>query len=213
MTIEEDSAARPRPPRTRRKEARPGEIIDAAVALFAERGYGATRLEDVARRAGVAKGTLFVYFPTKEALFRAVARSILSANLNGIAHAATDPERSFSELVPTLLAQAAANGEGQLPVIMRLLIAESRTFPDLARVWHDEVVSKVLALVTGAIERAQARGEVRAGDPRLHAFSILGPMLAGMLYRQIFAGIDETPPDLRALAALHGETLVNKLKP
>ena len=213
MTIEEDSAALPRPPRARRKEARPGEIIDAAVALFAERGYGATRLEDVARRAGVAKGTLFVYFPTKEALFRAVARSILSTNLNGIAHVATDPERSFSELIPTLLAQAAANGEGQPPVIMRLLIAESRTFPDLARVWHDEVVSKVLALVTGAIERAQARGEVRAGDPRLHAFSILGPMLAGMLYRQIFAGIDETPPDLRALAALHGETLVNKLKP
>lgn len=212
MTLGKESPPTSRPPRARRKEARPGEIIDAAIALFAEHGYGATRLEDVARRAGMAKGTLFVYFPTKQALFRAVAQSILTTNLDGIAHVAADPERPLSDLIPVLLAQVAANGEGRLAPIMRLLITEARSFPDLARVWHDEVVSKVLALVTAAIERAQARGEIRAGDPRLHAFSIIGPMLAATLYRQIFGQADPLPPNLRALASQHAATVIAGLR-
>lgn len=213
MTSKVSPGTSPAParPRVRRKEARPGEIIDAAIALFAERGYGATRLEEVARRAGVAKGTLFVYFPTKEALFRAVARTILTTNLDRLTHVTTNLDRPLAELVPALLALVAANGEGRIPLIMRLLIAESRTFPDLARVWHDEVVSKVLALITSAIERAQARGEIVAGDARLHAFSIIGPMLAATLYRQVFGDADSTPPDLHALARQHATTVLNGL--
>jgi len=204
-----DTAKPPR--RQRRKEARPSEIIEAAIAIFAERGFGAARLEDVARRAGVAKGTVFVYFPTKDDLFRAVAQTVLTTHLERLHGAAADLDRPIAELVPMLLAQAAAViGEGRLPAMMRLLVAESRQFPDLARVWHDEVVSKVLGMLTLAIERAQARGEIKPGNARLYAFSIIGPMLASALFREVFR--DTAPlPDLRELADQHARTVLDGL--
>ena len=195
--------------RRRRKDARPSEIIEAAIAIFAERGFGSARLEDVARRAGVAKGTVFVYFPTKDDLFRAVAQTVLTSHLERLHSAAADLDRPIGELVPMLLAQAASViGEGRLPAMMRLLVAESRQFPDLARVWHDEVVSKVLGMLTLAIERAQARGEIRRGDACLYAFSIMGPMLASALFREVFR--DTAPlPDLRDLAEQHARTILD----
>lgn len=201
-----------RPRRQRRKEARPNEIIEAALELFAERGFGATRIEDVAKRAGVAKGTLFVYFATKEDLFRAVARRVLATNLDPLLQAVAAIDRPLADLIPMLLAQAAQLAETRVPAIIRLLISEARAFPDLAQVWHDEVVSRVLETVTGLIERAQSRGEIRVGDPRLHAFSIIGPMLAGMLFREVFAGASASLPDLRALAVQHAKTVVDGLQ-
>ena len=197
--------------RQRRKDARPREIIDAAIEVFGERGFGKARLEDVARRAGVAKGTVFVYFATKEDLFRAVAKTVLAAHLRRLQSATADLDRPLAETVPALLTQAARIiGEGRLPAMMRLLIAESRTFPDLARVWHDEVVSKVLGLIREAIERAQARGEIRPGDAQLQAISIMGPMLAAALFREVFR--DTAPlPDLQELAAQHARTILQGL--
>jgi AcrR family transcriptional regulator len=194
--------------RQRRKDARPSEIIAAAIDVFAEHGFMAARLEEVARRAGVAKGTVFVYFPTKQDLFRAVARSVLSTSLSSLRN--SDPELaiSLSELVPSLLVQAARTGESRVAAVIRMLLAEARTFPDLAQVWHDEVVAKVLGTLTSAIARAQERGEVRAGDPRLHAFSIIGPMLAGTIFRQVFQETGAKLPDLRRLAVQHGRTVL-----
>jgi len=210
MTKEASDPVKP-PRRQRRKDARPSEIIEAAIAIFAERGFGAARLEDVARRAGVAKGTVFVYFPTKDDLFRAVAQTVLTSHLERLQGAAADLDRPIAELVPMLLMQAAAViGEGRLPAMMRLLVSESRQFPDLARVWHDEVVSKVLGLLTMAIERAQARGEIKSGNARLYAFSIIGPMLASALFREVFR--DTAPlPDLRELAEQHARTILDGL--
>jgi len=210
MTKEASDPVKP-PRRQRRKDARPSEIIEAAIAIFAERGFGAARLEDVARRAGVAKGTVFVYFPTKDDLFRAVAQTVLTSHLERLQGAAADLDRPIAELVPMLLMQAAAViGEGRLPAMMRLLVSESRQFPDLARVWHDEVVSKVLGLLTMAIERAQARGEIKPGNARLYAFSIIGPMLASALFREVFR--DTAPlPDLRELAEQHARTILDGL--
>jgi AcrR family transcriptional regulator len=210
----------PRPPaepgkaprrRERRKDARPGEIVDAALRLFGERGYGATRIEDVARLAGVAKGTVLVYFASKEDLFRAVARAVLATHLGHLDHIALDPDRRLAETVPLLLARAARAGQGGLPPVARLIVAEARAFPDLARVWHDEVASKVLGALTAAIERAQARGEVRPGDARLHAFSIIGPMMAAMLFREVFGPTGAPVPDLEQLALEHARTAIRGL--
>ncbi|HEY4212520.1 MAG TPA: TetR/AcrR family transcriptional regulator [Steroidobacteraceae bacterium] len=197
--------------RQRRKDARPSEIVAAAMAVFAERGFGAAKLEEVARRAGVAKGTVFVYFPTKEDLFRAVAQSVLNTHMSRLEAAARGPDRPLSELIPALLGRAAVAAETQLPAVIRLLIAESRTFPDLARVWHDEVIGKVLHLVTSAIKRAQARGEIQSGNPTLYAFSIMGPMLAGVIFREVFRETGAELPDLKRLAAQHAKTIVKGL--
>lgn len=199
------------PVRRRRKEARPDEIIAAATAVFIERGYGAARMEEIATRAQVSKGTLFVYFETKEALFRAVARAALASNLSRLHQLAADPALPLEELIPGLLKTAAGAAETEVVAIARLLVAEARFFPDLPRAWHDEVVSKVLGLLTHAIGAAQDRGEVRSGDPRLLAFSILGPMLAGVLFRDVFAATDAELPDLRALAEQHASVVLHGL--
>jgi AcrR family transcriptional regulator len=214
MARTETTPAKPLPERAlrrRRKEARPDEIIDAALALFSEQGFAATKLEDVARRAGVSKGTLFVYFASKDELFRAVARRVLATHLDRLQTASADLDRPLAELVPALLAQVARFGQTGLPGMARLLLGESRKFPDLARVWHEEVASKVLGLLTAAIARAQARGEVRPGDPALHAFSILGPMMAATLFREVFKETRGTLPDLDKLAAQHGEAVLQGL--
>jgi AcrR family transcriptional regulator len=207
-----DMTAGEKPRRQRRKQARPGEIIDAAMDVFAEKGFAATKLEEVARRAGVAKGTLYLYFETKDDLFRAVARAAIASNLEAIERAATAFDGSLADLVPLLLARAASGmGDNRIPAIARMVIAEARSFPDLARIWHDDVASKVLGLVTCIVARAQARGEVAEGDPRLHAFSILGPMLAALLFHQVFGGVGAPLPDLGALATQHANTVLRGL--
>jgi AcrR family transcriptional regulator len=194
--------------RRRRKDARPGEIVAAALEVFADKGFGAARLEEVARLAGVAKGTVFVYFPTKQDLFRAVAKTVVSANFDRFTDAA---DRPLSELVPELLAQAARLEESRAPALVRLLIAESRSFPDIAQVWHDEVVAKMVGLLAGAIERAQAADEVRAGDARLYVFSIIGPMLAASIFREVFSETGAELPSLADLASQHAATILRGL--
>ena len=89
------------------------------------------------------------------------------------------------QLVPTLLPAMAAMIEGsRIPSIVRMVIAESGNFPDLARIWHDDLLAPAIASLASVIARAQGRGEIRPGDPRLYVISLIGPMLATLLYRQ-----------------------------
>jgi AcrR family transcriptional regulator len=191
------------PPRwRRRKDARPGEILQAALSVFAERGFAAAKLTEVARRAGVSKAALYLYFETKEDLFRAVARTLVAPNLAAMAAALEASEAPFAELAPALLSGAAALlADGRAISIARMVISESGNFPDLAHIWREDVVEQVLTLVAGLIARAQARGEVVAGDPRLFAFSLMGPLVMGGLFRAVFG--ETGAPDLPALAAQH----------
>lgn len=202
-----------KPKWNRRKEARPSEIVEAALELFIENGFAATKLTDVAKRAGVAKGTLYLYFDTKEALFRAAVRHAMTENLGAVEQAAKISDGSLAVLVPKLLQQAATSIAGsRVPSIVRLVLADGRAFPDLAAIWHEEVVSRVLGLLTSIIAAGQARGEVRAGDPKLHALSIVGPMITGILYQEVFGDIDKAGPNLEALALQHAETVLRGLR-
>jgi AcrR family transcriptional regulator len=196
------------PPRwRRRKQARPAEIAEAALAVFAERGFAAARLEDIAARAGVLKAALYLYFPTKQDLFRAVVAEAVAPNLDVVAAAADAYEGSFAELARTLLpALAAVAGRAPMGGVVKMVIGESRNFPELARVWHDDLVGKALAAVAGAIERAQARGEVRAGDPRAYAVGLIAPLMLAVLWRETFTPVGAPPFDLEALARQHAET-------
>lgn len=209
--VAEEAMTAETPKWNRRKDARPTEIIGAAMTLFAETGFANTKLEDVARRAGVVKGTLYRYFDTKEALFRAVVRHLLTNHLHDVEKAALAFEGSLAEFVPMLLKRAAQRlGDERLPGLARMVLAESRTFPDLAAVWHDELATRMLNLIAGVIAKAQKRGEVRTGDPRLYAFSVLGPMAMAILYREVF-GSGPMAPDLDKLANQHAETILRGL--
>jgi AcrR family transcriptional regulator len=194
----------------RRKDARPGEILEAALSVFAEKGFAAAKLTEIARRAGVSKAALYLYFETKEELFRAVARGLVAPNLTAMAAALETSEAPFATLAPALLSGAAGLlAEGRAVSIARMVIAESGNFPDLARIWREDVVEQVLALVAGLIDRAQARGEVVAGDPRLYAFSLMGPLVMGGLFHAVFG--EAGAPDLPALAAQHARAALGGL--
>ncbi|MYM74069.1 TetR family transcriptional regulator [Duganella sp. FT134W] len=204
------------PLRRRRKDDRPAEIIDAALGEFVMNGFAATKLSDVAQRAGVVKGTLYRYFETKEALFRAVVRHLQAENLAVARQAGFQDMIPFAQAVPTMLTRIARTvGTSQIPAIVRMVLAESRSFPDLASIWHDEVVAPMLEVLTAIISGAQARGEVAPGDPRLHAMSLIGPMLMGTLYLEVFRGSSNNWLDLEDLAQQHAITVLKgmELKP
>lgn len=197
-----------KPKWSRRKEARPGEIIEAALDVFAESGFAATKLGDVAKRAGVVKGTLYRYFDTKEDLFRAVVQHAISRNLQNIDDVSTGYSGGLRELIPLMLSAAGRMGDSRIPALAVLVISESRNFPDLATIWHDNVAGHVMKLMTGFISDAQKRGEVRPGDPTLYAYSVMGPMIAGSLFHEMFGLLSPHAPDLRLLAEQHGETVI-----
>jgi AcrR family transcriptional regulator len=196
----------------RRAEDRPREICAAALEVFAEKGFAAARLDEIARRAGVSKGTLYLYFKDKEDLFRAVVRSAIAPNIEAVTATISSSDAPFPDVVRMFLA-AFAEREARLPIgaVAKMVVGESRNFPELARVWHDEVASKAIGAIATFIERAQQRGEVRAGDPRLHAFSLMGPMVLGALWRATLVPAGGQPLDIAALARQHAETALNGL--
>lgn len=202
----------PQPKWQRRSEDRPREICAAALDVFAEKGFAAARLEEIARRAGVSKGTLYLYFKNKEDLFRAVVRDAVAPNVEAITAAISTLEAPFADVVRMFLA-GFADREARLPVgaVAKMVIGESRNFPELARVWHDEVASKAIGALASFVERAQQRGEVRAGDPRLYAFSLMGPMVLGALWRATLVPAGGDPLDLIALARQHADAVLNGL--
>lgn len=196
----------------RRKDARPAEIVSAALEVFAEKGFAAARLEDIAARAGVSKGALYLYFETKQHLFEAVVREAVLPNIEAIEQAAKSVDIPFAMLARMLVTRVAEfAGVSPLGSVVKMVIAESGNFPDLARVWHDQVVSRALGVMTGVIARAQERGEVRPGDPRYHAFSVVGPMLMGVIWREVLQPAGGAPVDLKVLAAQHIETALGGL--
>lgn len=196
----------------RRAEDRPREICAAALEVFAEKGFAAARLEEIAKRAGVSKGTLYLYFQDKEDLFRAVVRDTVAPNIDAVRQAVAAADVPFAQLVSLFLARF-AEVTARVPVgaVAKMVIGESRNFPELAKVWHDQVASGAIAMLSDIIGSAQAKGDVRPGDPRLFAFTLMGPMLMGLLWRETLQPVGGAPLDLEALAAQHGEAVLKGL--
>lgn len=196
----------------RRAEDRPREICSAALEVFAEKGFAAAKLDEIARRAGVSKGTLYLYFKDKEQLFRAVVRNSIAPNVETIISALASVDRPFEEIVPAFFAAFAQN-IGRIPVgaVAKMVIGESRNFPELARVWHDEIASKAIGAMARLVAKAQAKREVREGDPRLYAFTLMGPMVLGALWTTTLVPVGGEPLDLPRLAAQHAEAVLHGL--
>src|SRR5881296_558128 len=174
-------ARRPRKARPRwkrRKDARPEEIVSAALEEFVERGFAATRLEDVARRAGVTKGTVYLYFDSKEALFKAVVRqTIVPVIAHGEALA-----QSFTGSARELLERLVREywrlvGETKLAAVPKLMMAEAATFPELTRFYYDEVVARGHRLMAGVIERGIKNGEFRPVNVMVAAKLAMSPLM------------------------------------
>ena len=173
--------------RQRRKEARPQELLDAALALFVEKGFAATRSEQVAQRAGVSKGTLYLYYPSKEELFKAVVRQTLSSLIAEGAEMAEQFEGSSSELLVCLL-QTWWERVGSTPAagIHKVVLAEVGNFPELAQFYTDEVILPADRLFSSCVQRGVERGEFRQMPVHEVAHALMAPMIFMALCRFSF---------------------------
>jgi AcrR family transcriptional regulator len=201
-----------RPRWRRRKEARPDEILAAALASFAERGFAATRLDDVAARAGISKGTLYLYFKGKEELFEAVVRATLVPNIERLEALAATFQGPSAQLLEQLLTTVAAVVESQAGAIPKLVLAEAGNFPDLARFYLDEVVRRGLRLIGTILRRGVQRGEFRPLDVEHASFCVFGPILLAALWKNSLEPYDDAPLDTQALARAHLDLLLRGLE-
>ena len=164
--------------RERRKQARPGELLDAALDLFVEKGYAATRVEEVARRAGVSKGTLFLYFSSKEELFKAVVRENISGRFAEWSEELKTFEGNSEELLRYCMSSWWERiGNTRASGIPKLMMSEAGNFPELVRFFQQEVVQPGNDLIQRILQRGVERGELRAIDPVYGIYSILAPMI------------------------------------
>ncbi len=172
----------------RRKSARPEEILQAALEVFTDRGFAATKLEDVARRAGVTKGTIYLYYESKEALFKALVRETIVpviAKGEALAHSFTGTARDlFEQLVREYFRLV---GDTPLSGIPRLMIAEAGNFPELARFYYEEVVTRGHRLMAGVLERGMKAGEFRRVDVAVATKLAMAPLMHAVVARKAFA--------------------------
>lgn len=172
------------PVRQRRKEARPAELLAAALDHFVERGFAATKLDDVAAQAGVSKGTLYLYFGSKEALFQAVIQQgILPVLDEGDALLAGHEGDARSLLQTMLLRWWQLIGETRLAGIPKLMISEAGNFPEVAQYYYENVILRGRELMRQVLLRGIAAGEFRAVDVDSAIDVIFSPLLMLTIWR------------------------------
>lgn len=170
--------------RERRKQARPGELLVAALDLFVDKGYAATRVEEVAARAGVSKGTLFLYYPSKEDLFKAVVAETISGRIAEWNAEFETFEGPTAEMVRYCLRSWWEHvGATRACGITKLMMSEARNFPELAAFYQREVVRPGQDLIRRILRRGIDRGEFRPIDVDLAVYTVVGPMVYLMLSR------------------------------
>ena len=178
----------------RRKAERPGEIIDAALELFVAKGFMATRLDEVAKMAGVSKGTLYLYFENKEALFKAVVETLVVPEIERTEQQIQAFDGSVSELISQWVKQWWESvGESQLCGLPKLIIAEAGNFPELASFYVEHVIGRVRRVIAQLISRGIEAGEFKPNDPAYAARLLLAPMVFAAIYQHSLLPYDSEP--------------------
>ena len=172
----------------RRKEERPQEITEAAFAAFAEKGYAATRVEEVAKRAGISKGLLYLYFKTKEELFKAVVRSVVMPRVDALETLLDDSDLSAEEFIrgPVLDFMKLIPGS-PVSVVIRLMIAEAPKHPDLVEFYWDNVASRGMGALQQLLERGVKNGEFRRTAVNDLPQLLIAPVMMSVVWGLVFA--------------------------
>lgn len=184
-----------------RKEDRPDEILEAAFAEFADTGFLATRLDDVAARAGVAKGTVYLYYDSKEALFQAAVRSRMLPVVAEIGTLSQQHEGPTVDLLRVVVrAMYGRLSDPTVRTLMRILIADGQRFPELIAFYHREVLSKLTGALRAIVVRGVARGEFRKGALTDLPEILVAPGLMAAIWQMTFA-VEEKIPLERFMSA------------
>lgn len=205
--------ANPRPKmerRLRRKDARPHEILKAALDVFATHGYEATRLEDVAERAGVSKGTIYLYFDSKEELFAEVVRQAILPHfetMEALAVQSGSAEAILRQQLRTIYSKLVSTEVRYIP---RLIIGEGNRFPELTEFYFREIISRCHQTLQAVIRRGVESGEFRASALHWQPQAILSPALSAVIWLLLFDRF--APLDLESYFNTHVELLMYGLK-
>lgn len=175
------------PPRRRRKHARPRELMVAAMALFVEKGFAETRADEIAERAGVSKGTLYLYFDGKEQLFAELVAERFFCVFPFEVHEQSDEGPVRESLRSVVLTWRRALIDGRMGGVVKLVFTEVHHFPVLADFWVHQVMAPTRAVVRQAVERGIANAEIRAVDPDLVMNALVQPLIATCLHRRVIA--------------------------
>lgn len=204
----------PAPKFRRRAEARPDELLDAALAVFTEKGFAGARMEDIAARAGLSKGAVYLYFPSKLALFEALIRRavqpLTDGALTGIAEHAEDP---IEALVAVLRSIGAALSRPGAMAVPKLILREAPAAPEVAAFYRQAVMDRVMPVVIGLLRRGVAEGRIRPVDPELTLRSIMGPVILHLLLDEVFGVRPTEGQDMQALVENHLSILLAGLDP
>ena len=184
-------------PRQRRKAARPQELLEAGLRLFLRKGLAATRIEDVAREAGVSKGTLYLYYPSKDELFKAVVRHYLTEVIVEAGNLADVHDGPSAELLHQLASTWWLRvGSSEASGLVILLMNEAAAFPELAQFYMDEVLAPTHDLLRRVLERGMARGEFRALDITSVVYGMIAPVQFLILHKRCTSVCVATPTPL-----------------
>lgn len=214
MNPAEDPSLAVKPRWERRKEARPAELIAAALELFVEKGYAGTRLEDVAARAGVSKGTLYLYFQNKEDLFKAVVQENIVARISETADQLARFDGSSGDLICYLIngwwrdyGSSAAGGIG------KLVMAESGNFPEIASYFLEEVIDPWHAMLATAVDRGISRGEFRRVETDVFVRVMTASLVMLSLWKRSFGACGTRPIDAELYISTLLDTTLASLRP
>ena len=203
------------PKRERRKEARPGELVTAARDLFVEKGFAATRADEVAARAGVSKGTLFLYFQSKEDLFKAV----ITENIANLFPAWNEEFKAYSGSSADMLHYAMDlwwNNVGNTHAsgIVKLVFSEAQNFPEIAAFYQREVVEPGTHLLQSILQRGVDSGEFCAMDTSKSVFSIISPMIFLMMWKHSMGACAASANivDPKEFIHMHVDLLINGVR-
>jgi TetR/AcrR family transcriptional regulator len=190
-----DTAASLAHKRERRKEARPGELLDAALNLFVEKGFAATRMEEVAKRAGVSKGTVFLYFTSKEELFKAVVRENISGRFEEWNAEFLTYEGSAADMLHHCMSTWWHRiGSTQASGITKLMISEGGHFPDIVQFYQEEVVRPGHVLIRQVLQRGIDRGEINAVNLDFAVYGVVAAMMFLILSKHSTACLPNNVP-------------------
>ncbi|MBI1213241.1 MAG: TetR family transcriptional regulator [Alphaproteobacteria bacterium] len=193
----------------RRKEARPAELLDAALDVFFEKGFAAARLEDIAARAGVSKGTVYLYFDSKEDVFDALVRAIPQTNVEQVRALAADPAVPADEMLRRVLRLVGLFLRDQRMIkFPRLIVGEAANFPKLAETYKREVIDRGIGTLSSIIERGIHEGRFREVDPKNAAYAALAPLLFTAIWRTTFEQFDSSTFEADGFIEQHVETFL-----
>ncbi len=194
----------------RRKEARPGEIIEAGLMEFADKGFAATRLIDVAKRAGITKGTIYRYFADKEALFLAAVDLQISHVFKHTNEQISEFEGSTRQLLTMLFSNVHRNiVQGDMYILLRIILIEGKNFPQLPKLYYREGVTKGQQVLKRIIERGIERGEVRRGAASDLPIVVMAPALMAAIWKMMFHELQPVEPE--KFYAAHVDLVMNGL--